>query len=42
MREILRKLDAWGCDWKGALGRFLGDEDLYVSCLFMLVEDPCV
>ena len=40
MREILRKLDEWGCDWKGALGRFLGDEDLYVSCLFMLVEDP--
>ena len=39
MCEVLEKLRAWGCDLDGALERFLGDEELYISCLPMLAED---
>lgn len=39
MCEVLEKLRAWGCDLDGALERFLGDEELYKSCLPMVAED---
>lgn len=39
MSEVLDRLRAWGCDLDGALERFLGDEELYKSCLPMVVED---
>ena len=39
MNEVLEGLNAWGCDLEGALERFLGDEELYKSCLPMVAED---
>jgi len=37
--DIFRKLKNWGCDVDGAMERFLEDEELYVSCLQMVVSD---
>lgn len=39
MERLLEALNLWGCDVEGALERFLGDEELYVSCLRMMTED---
>lgn len=38
-KKILIALEEWSCDVKGALGRFIEDEELYVTCLRMLTED---
>ena len=38
-KEILIALEEWNCDIKGALERFIEDEELYVTCLTMLTED---
>lgn len=37
--DIFQKLEDWGCDITGAMERFLSDEELYVSCLEMLLSD---
>ena len=37
--DIFRELKNWGCDVDGAMERFLEDEELYVSCLQMVVSD---
>lgn len=37
--SILKELNNHGCDVKGALGRVLGDEELYVICLKKFVAD---
>lgn len=37
---ILDALRDWGCDVEGALGRFVGDEELYHMCLNTLLSDP--
>ena len=39
MEKIFRELEAWGCDIEGALERFLGDEDLYMTCLETVITD---
>lgn len=39
MSILVEKLANWGCDTKGALERLIDDEELYESCLRMLVED---
>lgn len=39
MERLLNELKVWGCDVEGAMERFLEDEELYYSCLEMLVED---
>ena len=38
-QDIFRELKNWGCDVDGAMERFLEDEELYVSCLQMMVSD---
>lgn len=38
-KEILILLEEWNCDVKGALERFIDDEELYMTCLTMLTED---
>lgn len=40
MEAIVAELRNWGCDVDGALERFLGDEELYVTCLQTVVVDP--
>lgn len=40
MGEVIAELKNWGCDVNGALERFLGDEELYVSCLQTVIQDP--
>lgn len=37
--QLMEKLRAWGCDVEGALERFIGDEEFYISCLKMTTED---
>ena len=32
-------LKNWGADTETALNRFMGDEDLYIECLDMIVDD---
>ena len=39
MDQKLECLRDWGCDVDGALERMLGDEELYLECLSMLLED---
>ena len=39
MNEKLQALATWGCDVRGALERFLEDEELYMTCLEMVVVD---
>ena len=39
MEEIFKILEAWGCDVKGALERFLDDKDLYMICLETVIAD---
>lgn len=36
---LLEELKNWGCDIDGALERFVGDEDMYKSCLYTLLGD---
>lgn len=33
MEELFDSLKNWGCDVDGALARFIGDRELYRSCL---------
>ena len=40
MEAVIAELKNWGCDVDGALERFLGDEELYVTCLQTVTEDP--
>ena len=37
--KIIDALTAWNCDVTGALERFLGDEELYISCLDIFAND---
>ena len=39
MTTVLTKLKNWGCDVDGAMERFMGDEELYASCLQAVVND---
>ncbi len=39
MTEVLEELKNWGCDVDGAMERFMGDEELYMSCLKTVVND---
>lgn len=41
MEALFKQLREWGCDVDGAMERFLGEEELYRNCLFMLTEDAC-
>lgn len=36
---IFQKLEKWGCDVNGAMERFLEDDELYLSCLQLVVSD---
>ncbi len=40
MKEILKNLDARGCDTEGALSRFLGDAEMYLENLFKFTKEP--
>lgn len=40
MQEVLLKLENWNCDVKGAMERFLDDEELYISFLPTVADDP--
>ena len=35
MEELFDSLKNWGCDVDGALARFIGDRELYRSCVFV-------
>lgn len=39
MTALLDALKDWGCDIDGALERFVGDEELYVTCLHSVLTD---
>lgn len=39
MDRKLERLRDWGCDVDGALERMLDDEEFYLECLSMLMED---
>ncbi|MEG1720973.1 MAG: Hpt domain-containing protein [Pseudoflavonifractor sp.] len=39
MDAMLERLAGYGADMKGAMGRFLDDEDLYKSCFTAFVGD---
>ncbi|MEG0784262.1 MAG: Hpt domain-containing protein [Christensenella sp.] len=39
MDELLEKLKVYGADIEGAMGRFLGDVDLYKTCFTAFVQD---
>lgn len=39
MSTLLDSLKAWGCDVDGALERFVGDGELYVTCLNTVLTD---
>ena len=39
MDEILRALEDWGCDVSGSIERFMGDTELYMTCLKTVVDD---
>lgn len=36
---LLEELRNWGCDIDGALERFIGDEELYITCLYTVLAD---
>lgn len=36
---LLEELKNWGCDIDGALERFVGDEELYKTCLYTVLDD---
>lgn len=36
---LLEELKKWGCDIDGALERFVGDEELYKTCLYTVLDD---
>ena len=36
---LLQKLINWGCDIEGVMDRFLGEKELYRSCLETVVND---
>lgn len=36
---LLEELKNWGCDIDGALERFVGDEELYRTCLYTVLDD---
>ena len=36
---LLEELKDWGCDIDGALERFVGDEGLYKTCLYTILDD---
>lgn len=36
---LLEELKNWGCDIDGALERFVGDEELYKTCLYTVLSD---
>ncbi|MDO4540310.1 MAG: Hpt domain-containing protein [Syntrophomonadaceae bacterium] len=38
---LLEKLNSYGADTEGAVARFMGDTELYASCLLAFVDDPC-
>ena len=40
MDDTLKRLSSWGCDSKGALARVLDDEELLLSCIAQVAEDP--
>lgn len=40
MTEILRKLQDYGANIDTAINRFMGDEELYISCLHSFADDP--
>lgn len=40
MQDKLNKLAEFGFDINGALQRMCDDQDFYVECLMMVVEDP--
>lgn len=39
MNEVIEKLRKKGCDIDGAMSRFLGDEELYMSCFNDVLND---
>lgn len=39
MSALLQELKSWGCDIDGAMERFIGDEELYETCLHTVLED---
>lgn len=39
MEELFDSLKDWGCDVDGALARFIGDRELYRSCLHTAAGD---
>ncbi len=40
MNQVLQKLELWNCDIKGALERFLDDEEMYLSFLPTVAAEP--
>lgn len=40
MNELIERLRAWGCDIDGAMERMLDDQELFVTCVQMVAEDP--
>lgn len=36
---LLEELKNWGCDVEGALERFVGDAELYKTCLHTVLDD---
>lgn len=41
MSILIEQLQTYGADIKGAMSRFLDDEELYDSCFTAFLEDPC-
>lgn len=39
MEGIFEELEEWGCDITGAMGRFLDDTELYLTCLDTVIYD---
>lgn len=39
MDHLLQELREWGCDIDGAMDRFMGDKELYFTCLHTVVKD---
>ncbi len=40
MDEKLEELQDWGCDIKGAMPRFLDDEEFMLDCIRRTADDP--
>lgn len=36
---MVEKLQNWGCNTQEALERFVGDNDLYIMCMNLFIED---